>query len=283
MIAQQRRHDTVTNNIANINTPGFKQDQAVTRAFPEMLISLVGAENNQTPQSRRVGKLNTGVLAEEPIPVYMQGDLQETSNAGDVALLSNIQVPGIMFDASGKYVSPEGEVTFQPQAFFTVLTAADQERYTRNGKFDVNNQGELVTSDGSKVLGIGGQPIVLNGPLTDYTITSQGQFSDGKTGQLLTDAAGNQIQLQISMVENPYDLVREGNGNFRLSGDAQAEVISGQDQVQLRQGFIERYNVDASQAMVDLMTAQRAYEANQKMIQYYDKSMEKAVNEVGRV
>ncbi|ANE46684.1 flagellar basal body rod protein [Paenibacillus swuensis] len=275
MIAQQRRHDTVTNNIANVNTPGFKQDQAVNRSFPEMLIALTGGDAN--PASPKIGRLNSGVLAEEPVTLHLQGDLQETRNAGDFALVSNIQVDGMNFDAGGKFVSPDGQVSYQPQAYFTVQNADGELRYTRNGKFVVGNGGELLTTDGSRVLGANGQPIQLDRPLTDYRVMENGQFADARTGDAFAQ------QLLISRVENPYDLVREGDGNFRLTGDAQAAALAQGDQVQLRQGFVERSNVDAATAMVDLMTAQRAYEANQKMIQYYDRSMEKAVTEIGRV
>jgi flagellar basal-body rod protein FlgG len=174
-------------------------------------------------------------------------------------------------------------VQFQPQAYFTLLDENDQQRYTRNGKFALNNAGELVTAAGSRVLGQDGEPIVLDRPLTEVVVNESGQFADARTGQMLIDAAGNPVQMLISRVENPYDLVREGNGNYRLSGDAQAEAVAAGDQVQLHQGFIEGSNVDSAQSMVDLMSAQRAYEANQKMIQFIDKSIEKAVNEIGRV
>ncbi|MFD2615524.1 flagellar hook-basal body protein [Paenibacillus gansuensis] len=277
MIAQQRKHDTVTNNIANINTPGYKEEQAVNRAFPEMLIALIGED--QKPGSKQIGRMNSGVLAEEPVTVHLQGDLQETKNAGDFALSSDIRVPGMTFDASGKYVSPDGTVTYQPQAYFTVRDANGEERFTRNGKFVVGAAGQLLTTDGALVLGTDNQPITLSGPLSDYRVTEQGQFADAQTGELDPTISG----LKISKIQNPYDLVREGNGNFRLSGEAAAADVAPGDNVAVRQGFIERSNVDAAAAMVDLMTAQRAYEANQKMIQYYDKSMDRAVNDIGRV
>jgi len=287
MIAQQRRHDTVTNNIANINTPGFKQSNSVIRSFPEMLLSMVGGD---AEPNNKLGKLGMGVFAEENLSVYLQADVTETSNPGDFALISNIQVKdqngqNIAFDASGKYVSPDGQVRFQPQAFFTVLDPSGQERYTRDGKFSLNEQGQLVTSGGALVLGTNRQPIVLDRPLSEVSMTNRGAFTSALTGEPVADAATLQpIQLLISRVDDPNQLIREGNGNYKFRDDqGTVQPVGVADQVEVRQGYIERSNVDSGQSMVDLMAAARAYETNQKMIQFYDKTLEKAVNEVGRI
>jgi flagellar basal-body rod protein FlgF len=165
MISQQRKHDIVTNNIANVNTPGFKQGNGINRSFPEMLISRINNGKGE-PGSVPVGRLNTGVMAEENIAVHTQGDLQETNNPFDFALLSNIQVPGATFDASGKYVDEGGQRTIQPQAFFTVINDNGEQRYSLNGKFSVDGIGQLISSDGNRVVGSDGQPIVLLDPAT---------------------------------------------------------------------------------------------------------------------
>lgn len=287
MLSQQRKHDTITNNIANINTPGFKQSRAVSRSFPEMLIALM--EGKPGLETTNTGRLNTGVLAEEALTVNVKGELRETDNPFDFAIVSDIQVPGLPFDG-GKTITPEGERIFQPQAFFTVLDEAGNERYTRNGKFSVNDLGELVTAEGFRVIGDNGQPIVLLDPetqipITNVTVNKFGQLLDSMNGQALPDAAGNPIRMLISRVDNPIRMIPEGSGLFRLEqGDAGlvAPVAVG-DNVEIKQGFVETSNVDPTQAMVDMMSASRMYEANQKVIQAYDKTMEKAVNEIGRV
>lgn len=282
MIAQQRKHDTVTNNIANVNTVGFKQGNVLTRSFPEMLINLING--GEGTRNVKIGRMNTGVLAEENISTYVQGDLQETRNPSDIAIVSKIQVPGVQFDAAGKAVTPEGETIFQPQAFFTVFGAGDQERYTRNGKFSINTEGNMVTSDGYRVMGSDGQPIVIDRPMGEIVISPSGQLSDAITGQPLVDGAGVPMALFISRIDNPNKLIREGNGNYRLEDEENpARVLDPEDQVQVAQGYFERSNVDAAQSTVDMMAALRAYEANQKVIQFYDRSLDKAVNEVGRV
>ncbi|WP_028608267.1 flagellar hook-basal body protein [Paenibacillus harenae] len=276
MISQQRRHDTVTNNISNINTPGYKQTNAVTRSFPEMLLSLTGAG---TEHAAVIGKLTSGVFAEESLSIHLQGDLMQTNNAADFALISNIDVDGLFFDESGKYVSEDGEVTFQPQAFFTLQDQNGDVRYTRGGKFSLTEDGFLMSSDGSNVLGTNGEPIRMPAGIALERLQLM-------PDQRFVDAGGRDIgvQLLISRIGNPNELVREGNGNFRfVNDDGEAQAIAPGERVEVRQGYVERSNVDAAQAAVDLMSALRAYEANQKVIQFYDQSLNKAVNEVGRV
>ena len=276
MVAQQHRHDTVTNNISNINTAGYKQNNAVTRSFPDMLLSLTGVKEGE---GKVIGHLNTGVFAEESLQINLQGDLTQTNRSNDFAITSDIPIAGINFDASGKYVAPTGETTFQPQAFFTIQDRDGQTRYTREGTFNLDLGGFLTMSDGSKVMGANGTPIQLpSGVSMDSLILNN-------ENQLINSATGvNMGQLLITRVDNPNDLIREGNGKFTLSGNASTvRPITAGDRVEVRQGYIERSNVDPSQSMVDLMSASRAYEANQKVIQFYDKSLDKAVNEVGRV
>lgn len=288
MIAEQRKHDIVTNNIANINTPGFKGGNGINRSFPEILISRIRGGNNG-PASVTVGKINTGVMAEENVSLNTQGDVQETNNPFDFALVSNIQVPGARFDASGKYVDANGQRISQPQAFFTILNANGEQRYSLNGKFSLDANGQLIDSEGHQVIGRDGQPIVLvdpatRTPITNFRITSSGMFTN-VDGQPLIGPGGQPMNMLITRIEDPNQLIREGNGLYRMAAEDQAasRPVDGQDQVEVRQGYIERSNVDAGRSMVEMMSALRAYEANQKMVQFYDKSMEKAVNEVGRI
>ncbi|QAY67728.1 flagellar hook-basal body protein [Paenibacillus protaetiae] len=277
MITQQRINDTVTNNIANMNTPGYKQGNAVSRAFPQMLLSMTGL-NNVAPV--QVGKINTGVFAEETPFLQLQGDLTQTNRQSDFALVSDIAVPGVTFDASGKSVSPDGEVTYQPQAYFTVQNREGETRYTRDGSFQLDPAGNLVTSNGFQVIGANGQGIQfpVGVSLDDLTLTADNRFVVTDTGE------DTGMQLLLTRVDNPNDLVREGNGAFRYDGaDGGASPLGAGDNAEVCQGYIERSNVDPTQASVDLMTALRAYEANQKVIQFYDASLDKAVNSVGKV
>ncbi|TVX97093.1 flagellar hook-basal body protein [Cohnella terricola] len=277
MMAQQRRHDMVTNNIANINTPGFKAGNSVNRTFPDMLLYAMGGPN---PSNGNIGKLGTGVFAEEHLPSMLQGDMQETRRNQDFAILSDILVNGVTFDPSGKFVDENGVTTYQPQAFFAIEKARGEERYTRDGSFTTAPDGTLVTSDGFPVVGANGQPIVINVPWDEVGVTADGKLINNETGQQLP---GNP-QIRIMRVDNPNFLIREGDGRFRYEGDtAGINQIAAGDRVEVRQGYLERSNVDSAQAAIDIMAALRAYEANQKVIQTYDRSLDKAVNEIGRV
>ncbi|MBW4841055.1 MAG: flagellar hook-basal body protein [Paenibacillaceae bacterium] len=288
MIAEQRRHDTVTQNIANLNTPGYKSVNTVAHSFPEMLISLMG--DKQSGATSRIGKLVTGVFAEESLPAFTQWDLKETGNGTDFALISQLSLTDpatgqpYAFDASGKFVTEDGEVIYQPQAFFAVEDNEGNVRYTRDGSFSVNAVGELRTSSGYRVLDDTGTAIVLNPGLAVDTLTSD--EAGNLTALDNTGAPVNLGALGITVVEQPYQLVREGNGVYRVADEEAAGVralVPGTDVAGVRQGYLEVSNVDTAQSMVDLMAAQRAYESNQKIIQYYDRSLDKAVNEVGRV
>ncbi|WP_127576692.1 flagellar hook-basal body protein [Paenibacillus barengoltzii] len=288
MIAEQRRHDTVTQNIANLNTPGYKSVNTVARSFPEMLISLMG--DKQSGNNKQIGKLVTGVFAEESLPAFTQGDLKETGKNTDFALISELGLENpetgepYAFDASGKFVTADGEVIYQPQAFFAVEDNEGNVRYTRDGSFAVNAAGELRTSTGYRVLDTDGNPIILDAGLSVNTLSSD--EAGNLTAVDNTGALVDLGTLGITVVEQPYQLVREGNGVFRVADEEAAGVrglVPGTDGAVVRQGYLEVSNVDTAQSMVDLLAAQRAYESNQKIIQYYDRSLDKAVNEIGKV
>lgn len=281
MVTQQRRHDTATQNIANLNTTGYKQVNSVNRAFPDVLISAIG--NGTT---KEVGRLNTGVFAEQSISQYLQGDVVESGKSLDFGLSTDLQVvdpatgQNISFDGSGKYVSPEGEVIYRPQAFFTVQDSEGNNLFTRNGSFTVNTAtGEVLSSGGYKVLDANGRPLILTGNQDTLKVDGQGNLLNPVTGL----PSGTRIG--VSVVTNPQELVRDGNGVFHADDVAAADIrfSNATDNMSVRQGYLEKSNVDPTQVTVDLNAAYRAYEANQKIIQYYDSSLQKAVNEVGRV
>lgn len=282
MVTQQRRHDTITQNIVNLNTVGYKQTDSVQRAFPEVLVSMIGG-GPENP-NRTIGKLNTGVFAEESLSLYKQGALRETGQTTDFAIVSQLglidQATGenVTFDASGKYIDANGEITYRPEAFFTVQDENGEVRYTRNGQFQVDERGNVLTAAGYQVLDARNAPIVLTGQAGNLTVNEQGQ---------ILSEAGNPsgVSIGITVVDKPHQLVREGNGVFRLDAadGGGTRLLAAGDNAIIRQGFIEASNVDPSQSMVELTAALRAYETNQKVVQFYDRSLDKAVNEIGRV
>ncbi|MBB5179313.1 flagellar basal-body rod protein FlgG [Planomicrobium koreense] len=266
MMAHNRKQQILTNNLANANTPGFKGDQTVLRSFPDQLIKAMGAA--KTPAAgHQVGHLSTGVYAQEGIPSFAQGALKSTGNSTDFALMDDLLPVNPVTQERGSLVFaaalPNGEV-----------------RYTKNGQFSVGADGLLKTSEGYNVLGADMSPIQATD--NNFTVEQNGR---------ITFANGNETnELWIGHTENPQQLVKEGHGLFRWEGtDAQAPQRAADvpflnnSSSFIQQGFIESSNVDLTQTMTDMMNTYRGFEVNQKVIQAYDRSMEKAANEIGRV
>lgn len=241
MLASMRRMEFVTNNLANSQTTGFKQDRSALSTFDEMMILQDGSV---TPpgQHGELGELGMAAVAEEPMIDFTQGSLQDTGRSLDMAL----EGPG----------------------FFTVQTP-DGLRYTRDGGFTRDATGRLTTGEGHLVLGVDGNPIqVPPGTLTarpDGTLTAE----DEEFGRL-------------AVVEFDLDqpLRKVGSNQFvaRNEGDAPRAATG----TAVRQGAVEASNVDMAGAQTTMMELQRAYQAAQKLIQYQDEMVGRAVNEIAR-
>ncbi|MCA1064488.1 flagellar hook-basal body protein (plasmid) [Rossellomorea sp. AcN35-11] len=262
MVAQQRQIDMNSNNMANANTPGFKVDQSSLRAFPEMLLTRMGASEPGSPKgmvhSGVVGPLNTGVYMQEATPLMKQGDIRETGNITDVAIW-NGSMP------VNPETNEEGSVLYQVQT-------RDGVAYTRNGTFSLDGQGYLTTGNGNMVLNEEGETIQIAGDV--FEVKENGVI-EGSV------APGDRIAMAYS--DKPSDLVKEGNGLF-ISVDPlpNAREVQGVEFI-LKQGFVEGSNVDLQQTMTNMMNSYRMFEMNQKVLKSYDQSMEKAVTEIGRV
>ncbi|NBJ68772.1 MULTISPECIES: flagellar hook-basal body protein [Clostridia] len=255
MIAQQRQQEAFANNISNANTPGYKADQTTLRAFPEMLMNQMAGKKLPTqsktyiPIRQPIGSLNTGVYAQEMIPNFNQGDVQETGIPTDFALVQR-NLP----DETGAL-------------FFTVQNEAGDVRYTRNGNFTVDGAGFLVANEGYYVLDANGEPIATNDK--DFTVTND--------GLLQTD--NGTVPLGIAYATDANAMVKEGNDLY--NGDV--EAVPAGATFSVKQGFLERSNVDTLQAMTQMMESYRLFETNQRVLKAYDQSMEKAVSEIGRL
>lgn len=313
MLAMQRRQEALSNNLANINTPGYKEDEGVIRAFPEQLLSRIRDKEgpdvqgwpNFTGQPVPIGKLHTGAYMPEALPIFTQGDIEETKQPYDLALTDNLPAdPNNPIVVNGKEV--------KPRLFFAVAKATDplqpvdpaNIRYTRNGSFSVNPQGYLVTQDGYNVLDRRGVPIVINN--VDYRgdgtkVNFAGNVKITETGAIyipdpdspgepliqLNQPDGTPARIGMKVVNNPYQLVREGNNVFRWEGQGQPTNADDNPDYNgyyaVRQGWIERANVDPNRTMTDMMSVLRAYEANQRVLSTIDDTLGKAANDIGRV
>lgn len=259
MIAQQRHQEALSNNMANVNTPGYKADQTTLRSFPEMLIRQLGKRTIPTtneltlPVNNPVGSLNTGVYVQETVPHFAQGSLKETGLSTDLALIN-----GVMPDETGNI-------------FFTVQNENGDIRYSRNGNFTVDGEGYLTTHNGFYVLDNNNNRIFTDG--LDFTVTSEGDLLIGD----------NTVSLNIAYIENANDLVKEGNDLY--NGD-DAQVVNANDsdaRYSIEQGVLEGSNVDTAQTMSQMIQAYRAFEMNQRVLKAYDDSLGKAVNDIGRI
>ena len=242
--AQQTRMAVTANNLANVNTTGFKRGRV---AFEDLLYQNVrqvgadAAQDTQLPSGLMVG---TGVRVVATEKTYTQGNLQVTSNALDVAI--------------------------NGRGFFQVTLPDGTNAYTRDGSFKVNAQGELVTSGGYRL-----QPAVsIPDGAQSVSIGTDGAV----TVQLAGQAAPSQVgSLQVVDFINPAGLQARGE-NLMLesaaSGPPQAGTPGLNGLGTLQQGALEASNVNVVEELVAMIETQRAYEMNSKAISTADKMLE---------
>jgi len=259
----------LSNNLANVNTPSYKRDTTIMKAFPEMLIRRINDDGVRTipPGSYDlmpvIGKMGTGVEVNEVYTRFSQGAFKQTDNAFDLAL--------------------EGE------GFIAVQTP-EGERYTRNGSFLIDSDGYLVTKDGYRVLG-------ENGPIQ----IKKNNFIVDENGNVFENAkyTGDPSRL-VSMEENKWGqtvrldrlkivsfpkiryIKKMGESLYVATRYSEPAFIIQQNRPKVRQGFLEASNVNPVVEMVNLIEVHRTYEANQKMIQAHEAALGRVINEVGK-
>jgi flagellar basal-body rod protein FlgF len=277
MTALERRQEALSDNLANAQTPGYKKDDTVLRAFPNLLIQRIRdfSENGNIPvagvpnipgQPVQIGELYNGVYVQERIPSFNQGTLVESGNPLDVA----IEDQGLATQMiNGKQV--------KPAAFFTVQVPDGTVGYTRNGKWDIDSEGYVVTSDGYRVLGANQQPIQITDSISkeDLHITADGQIIAYASDPARVRVAG---QIGIAVANNPNELRRLGGNTYQAENPLPINITG----ISLHQGFIEQSNVDPGATMTEMMMTVRGYEANQKVISVYNGSLEQLYS-VGKI
>ena len=246
MINEQHRMDTLSNNLANSTTVGFKKEGSTSQSF-DTVLSYKLKDTSESPNiARRIGHDDPGVKIGENYTDWDQGSFKITDNTYDLAL------------------SGDGFFTIE----FTNKAGETSTKYTRDGSFTLTEDGYLVTSDGDYVMGTNGR-IQLD-TLKDSSIDSQGNIYQDDTLVAtiqLTDFEDYNYLEKYG--ENLYQPV-EG-ATFR---DADAKVYSG---------YLEMSNVNIVSEMVDLISITRQYESNQKIIQSIDDTLEIASTRLGRL
>lgn len=251
MNSMQHQIDVTSNNIANVNTLGFKQDRAEFQDLMYESLNYTAGQTSQTTINPTGIDVGLGVRVSGIQKNFLQGDLKLTSNTLDLAIEGN--------------------------GFFQITTPNGEEAYTRNGSFKLDSEGNIVNGNGYLL-----EPqITVPDNLVELTIANDGTVTaeDPATG-----AITNLGQITIVDFVNPAGLTPIGESLFRVS-DASGEATVGnptEDQFgSIRQGMIELSNVKLVNEMVDLITAQRAYEANSKAITTTDSLLD-TVNRLKR-
>ncbi len=250
MGAQQLNIDTLAHNMANVNTTGFKKQRV---EFQDLLYQTIRRPAANEDRNEPVGlAVGLGVRPAAINTLFSQGNLQNTGNPMDVAIGGTgigffaIQVPG--------YEEP---------------------LYTRDGAIKIDASGQLVTADGYLYLG----PEALEENYTDPNIAADGTVSYILPGSIEPQTASE--PLQIFKFSNPAGLQRIGKNLYQAtanSGEAVQWEPESDSSITLNSGYLEMANVQVVEEMVNLITAQRAYEFNSKLIQASDEMLQTAAN-----
>jgi len=234
--AQQRRMTVVANNLANVNTTGFKRDRAVFEDLLYQTLRQPGAQMDQNSNSPTGLVLGTGTRVVATEKIHSQGNLLQTDNALDLAI-----------DGNG---------------FLQTLRADGTIGYTRDGSLKLNNNGQLVTANGNLL-----QPeVTIPNNARSITIGKDGTVSVQTFDQPTSQVVGN---IQIANFINPAGLQAVGGNTYvqtAASGESQVQVPSQDGAGALVQGSLEASNVNVVEAMVNMIETQRAYEVNSKAI-----------------
>jgi flagellar basal-body rod protein FlgG len=248
--AQQTRMTVTSNNLANVNTTGYKKGRAVFEDLLYQNVRQVGASTSQDTQLPSGLHLGTGVRVVATEKLYTQGNLTQTGNSLDVAI--------------------------NGRGFFQILTPDGTMAYTRDGSFQVSAQGELVTSSGFAV-----QPgISIPDGAQSVTIGADGVVSVQLPGQSSPTQVGS---LQLVDFINPAGLQPRGE-NMLLESAASGPAQSGTPGLNglgfVVQGSVENSNVNVVEELVNMIETQRAYEMNSKAIATTDQMLEYVTNQL---
>lgn len=247
MVNQEHRMDVLTNNLANVNTNGYKKEGATSQSFDAVLAYKIKDASEGYNLAKRIGINQPGVKIGEGYTDFEQGAIKTTGNTFDLALTD-----------SGFFAVE-----------FTDKSGNTSVKYTRDGDFTLTQDGELVTRDGDPVLNTNGQAVKIN-PNLDTQINVSGQL-------IQNGRVADTIQV-TDFVDYNY-LEHYGENYFQpIEGaeetDPKAQVYSG---------YLETSNVSAVTEMVNMISVQRAYESNQKIITTIDSTLDIAANQLGKL
>ncbi len=248
MTAQQTNLDVISNNMANVNTVGFKRMRATFQDLIYQTLKEPGAPTSPLTRSPSGFQIGLGTYVSDTYGIFTQGNLTQTGNQLDVAI--------------------------QGDGFFQVIMPDGSVAYTRAGQFRLDRDGRIVTSDGYPI-----EPeIVIPPDAVNIGIGEDGTVVVLRQGEVSTEEVG---RIELAKFVNPAGLRRIGNNLYiqtDASGDPLIDNPGNQGIGTLLQGFLESSNVNIVEEMVNLIIAQRAYEFNTRGITAADEMLGQAAN-----
>ncbi|MBF2053600.1 MAG: flagellar hook-basal body protein [Candidatus Sericytochromatia bacterium] len=257
MVADAERFEAISNNLANINTHGFKRQQTVHHDFEVGLLRRMQASQMGVRQHREglaealyrpdsdqtLGQLGTGSLVQETWTDFSDGGLEQTEAPLDLAL--------------------------QGEGFYVLSSEAGETFLSRNGAFTQDNEGFVRNPAGLYLLNQNGSPLQIPAGVSRLVVSQNGEvFADGVS-------LGT---LQRVRYAEPQRLLHRGGQLFQALPQQEAQPA----ETRVHQGYLERANVDVASEMVQMISAMRAYQISQKALQTEDDMTGRLINEVGR-
>jgi flagellar basal-body rod protein FlgG len=245
MEAQQIQLDVISHNLANVSTTGYKRANAVFEDLMYQNLRQVGANTTAESQLPTGLHLGLGVRTVATSRAFSQGTIQQTTNQLDVAIQGN--------------------------GFFQITMPDGTTQYTRDGSFQVDNQGRLVTSNGLPVA----NGVTIPANAKNITIANDGTVTASIPGQTAPQSIGT---IALASFINPAGLEPQGQNLFAespASGQPQTGTPGSNGLGVISQGFLESSNVNVVQELITMIQTQRAYEMNSKAIQTSDQMLQK--------
>ena len=244
MVGMQTQIDTTANNIANVNTIGFKESRAEFADLMYKTMEYAGTSTSETTKSPTGIENGLGVRPTAITKIFTEGNLKETDNQLDMAITGN--------------------------GFFKITMPDGSNAYTKNGAFKVDSTGTIVNSDGYTLT----PQIVIPANATNVTIGVDGIVSVTQPGVAQATQVG---QVTLTNFINPAGLHSTGD-NLYVETDSSGQPVDGIAGIDglgtIRQGFTEMSNVQLVVELTDLITGQRAYDSNSKIIQTSDQMLQ---------
>jgi len=255
MQTNMNRMDVVSNNLANVDTAGFKRETPIQRSFSDELMRAIGGPSSDMLGNPVIGQVRLGSFVDEVHVDFSTGTLRQVYGP------LNLAISGEGFFAVSM-TDRNGETT---------------ERFTRNGAFTLDQNRQLRTMEGHLVLSATGGAITV--PDGDISVDSRGRvFVRDPDADLAEEALQQVGAIRIVNFENPQSLRQFGDNTFSTTPESVQTAFAGT----VISGYLENANVNPVREMVDMIAIQRAFEANQRVLTIADGTLQRAVNDIAR-